>query len=116
MIIEKLIDSQTKSSNLVPDLLKNYGEFFYKRLDIDLDKNILKKFSDFISNYDSEKMIGKNIKSIDKKDGIKINFEKNEWILIRLSGTEPLARIYAESYDEKSVNKLISDFLESFKN
>ena len=116
LIIEKLIDSQTKSSNLVPDLLKNYGEFFYKRLDIDLDKNILKKFSDFISNYDSEKMIGKNIKSIDKKDGIKINFEKNEWILIRLSGTEPLARIYAESYDEKSVNKLISDFIESFKN
>jgi len=116
LIIEKLIDSQTKSSNLVPDLLKNYGEFFYKRLDIDLDKNILKKFSDFISNYDSEKMIGKNIKSIDKKDGIKINFEKNEWILIRLSGTEPLARIYAESYNEKSVNKLISDFIESFKN
>ena len=61
-------------------------------------------------------MIGKNIKSINKKDGIKINFEKNEWILIRLSGTEPLARIYAESYDEKSVNKLISDFIESFKN
>ena len=116
LIIEKLIDSQTKSSNLVPDLLKNYGEFFYKRLDIDLDKNILKKFSDFISNYNFAKMIGKNIKSIDKKDGIKINFEKNEWILIRLSGTEPLARIYAESYDEKSVNKLISDFLESFKN
>ena len=68
LIIEKLIDSQTESSNLVPDLLKNYGEFFYKRLDIDLDKNILKKFSDFISNYDSAKMIGKNIKSIDKKD------------------------------------------------
>ena len=116
LIVEKLIDSQTESSNLVPDLLKNYGNFFYKRLDIDLDKNILKKFSDFISNYDSAKMIGKNIKSIDKKDGIKINFEKNEWILIRLSGTEPLARIYAESYDEKSVNKLISDFIESFKN
>ena len=116
LIIEKLIDSQTKSSNLVPDLLKNYGNFFYKRLDIDLDKNILKKFSDFISNYDSAKMIGKNIKSIDKKDGIKINFEKNEWILIRLSGTEPLARIYAESYNKRSVNKLISDFIESFKN
>ena len=116
LIIEKLIDSQNESSNLVLDLYKNYGNFFYKRLDIDLDKNILKKFSDFISNYDSAKMIGKNIKSIDKKDGIKINFKKNEWILIRLSGTEPLARIYAESYDEKSVNKLISDFIESFKN
>ena len=116
LIIEKLIDSKNESSNLVPDLLKNYGNFFYKRLDIDLDKNILKKFSDFIINYNSAKLIGKNIKSIDKKDGIKINFEKNEWILIRLSGTEPLARIYAESYDEKSVNKLISDFIESFKN
>ena len=116
LIIEKLIDSQNESSNFLPDLLKNYGNFFYKRLDIDLDKNILKKISDFISNYNSTKMIGKNIKSINKKDGIKINFEKNEWILIRLSGTEPLARIYAESYDEKSVNKLISDFIESFKN
>ena len=41
---------------------------------------------------------------------------RNKWILIRLSGTEPLARIYAESYNEKSVKNLISDFIESFKN
>ena len=116
LIIEKLIESQIKSSNLTPVLIKKYGNFFYKRSDIELDNNLLEKFSDFISNFDSKKIIGKNIKFIDKKDGIKINFEENKWILIRLSGTEPLARIYAESYDEKSVNNLISDFIESFKN
>ena len=116
LVIEKLISSQIKSSDLVPDLIKKYGKFFYKRSDIVLDSDLLKKYSDFIINYDSKKIIGKKIKSIDRKDGIKINFENNEWILIRISGTEPLARIYAESPNKESVNNLILDFIGSFKN
>ena len=47
-------------------------------------------------------------------DRIKITFKNNEWILVRLSGTEPVARIYAESNNKHSLDLLISKFNELF--
>ena len=114
LILDKLIRSKLISSNLMKDLSIKYGNYFYKRVDIELKENILIKFKDFISNFDESKIINQEIKNIDREDGIKIIFKNNEWILVRLSGTEPLARIYAESKDKDSVNLLISKFSKLF--
>ena len=97
LILDKLIRSKLISSNLMKDLSIEYGNYFYKRVDIELKENILNKFKDFISNFDESKIINQEIANIDREDGIKIIFKNNEWILVRLSGTEPLVRIYAES-------------------
>ena len=96
------------------DLSIRYGNYFYKRVDIELKENILEKFKYFISNFDESKIINQEIRNIDREDGIKIIFKNNEWILVRLSGTEPLARIYAESKNKDSVNLLISKFSKLF--
>lgn len=47
------------------------------------------------------------VKNISKMDGVKINFENNDWISIRFSGTEDIIRIYAESNDRETAEKLI---------
>lgn len=39
----------------------------------------------------------KPITELDKRDGLKIIFEDASWVLIRMSGTEPLLRIYSEA-------------------
>ena len=114
LILEKIINSRLISSNLMEDLSIRYGNYFYKRVDIELKENILEKFKYFISNFDESKIINQEIRNIDRKDGIKIIFKNNEWILVRLSGTEPLARIYAESKNKDSVNLLISKFSKLF--
>tara|TARA_B100000941_G_scaffold289191_1_gene267631 strand:- start:8077 stop:9495 length:1419 start_codon:yes stop_codon:yes gene_type:complete len=114
LLLEYLIYKKSSSSNFVKDLRLKYGNFFYKRLDLKLEKNIHKKLNQFISNYNSEEIIGKRIININREDGIKIRLENNEWILVRLSGTEPIARIYAESYKQASANLLISKFKELF--
>ena len=113
LVLDKLIRSKLISSNLMKDLSIEYGNYFYKRVDIELKENILNKFKDFISNFDKSKIINK-IANINREDGIKIIFKNNEWILVRLSGTEPLARIYAESKNKDSVNLLISKFTKLF--
>ena len=114
LILDKLIRSKLISSNLMKDLSIKYGNYFYKRIDIELKENILNKFKDFISNFDESKIINQEIANIDREDGIKIIFKNNEWILVRLSGTEPLVRIYAESKNKDSVNLLISKFSKLF--
>ena len=114
LILEKIINSRLISSNLMEDLSIRYGNYYYKRLDIELKENIFEKFKYFISNFDESKIINQEIRNIDREDGIKIIFKNNEWILVRLSGTEPLARIYAESKNKDSVNLLISKFSKLF--
>lgn len=50
-------------------------------------------------------LFGEPIEKITKLDGAKIHFSSGNWVLTRLSGTEPLARFYAEANSpEKSLD------------
>ena len=51
------------------------------------------------------------LNSINTVDGLKLNFENGDWLLIRKSGTEPLLRIYAESTDNQQSEQYITEFL-----
>ena len=48
-------------------------------------------------------------------DGIKIQVDENNWVMIRSSGTEPIIRIYGESNSQQNLDSLISDFVEKTK-
>ena len=50
---------------------------------------------------------GRQVKSINRLDGVKIIFEDDSWLLVRPSGTEPLVRIYAESESAKDMEVLL---------
>ncbi|MCK4904721.1 hypothetical protein KAS42_00540 [bacterium] len=50
------------------------------------------------------------IKSLDTQDGYKIIFKDNSWIHIRMSNTEPIIRIIAESKSLEKANSFISQF------
>ena len=51
----------------------------------------------------------------DTSDGIKINLDENNWVMIRPSGTEPIIRIYGESNSQQNLDSLISNFVEKTK-
>ena len=48
-------------------------------------------------------------------DGIKIQVDDNNWVMIRPSGTEPIIRIYGESNSQQNLDSLISNFVEKTK-
>ncbi len=50
---------------------------------------------------------GKRVMRVDRTDGVKFFLEDDAWVLIRLSGTEPLARCYAEAQTETEVEVLL---------
>lgn len=55
-----------------------------------------------------------DVKSISKMDGVKITLSNDDWISIRFSGTEDIIRIYAESSDRLSAEKLIENVKDLF--
>jgi len=51
----------------------------------------------------------------DTTDGIKIVFDKKNWVMVRPSGTEPIIRIYAESDSEKNLGSLMKEYTQKIK-
>jgi phosphomannomutase/phosphoglucomutase len=48
----------------------------------------------------------------DTTDGIKIVFDKKNWVMVRPSGTEPIIRIYVESDSEKNLEVLMKEYIQ----
>ena len=58
---------------------------------------------------DSSTLLGRKVVSIDRTDGAKFVFEDGSWMLLRLSGTEPLLRLYVEADSAAASAKLTSE-------
>lgn len=51
----------------------------------------------------------------DLTDGIKLSLDDSSWIMVRLSGTEPIARIYAESSSQSKLDDIFAKYLQKVK-
>jgi len=51
----------------------------------------------------------------DLTDGIKIFFGGSSWVMVRLSGTEPIARIYAESDSQANLDDIFCKYMLKIK-
>ncbi|MBU1006070.1 MAG: phosphoglucomutase/phosphomannomutase family protein, partial [Candidatus Omnitrophica bacterium] len=54
-----------------------------------------------------KEILGKRVKELKSFDGYKFILEDDSWFIMRLSGTEPILRIYAET----SSDKMSEDYL-----
>ena len=55
---------------------------------------------------DASTLVGRKVVSIDRTDGAKFVFDDGSWMLLRLSGTEPLLRLYVEAESAAASSKL----------
>lgn len=58
---------------------------------------------------DASTLLGRKVVSVDRTDGAKFGFEDGSWILVRLSGTEPIVRFYVEAESAAATEKLKRD-------
>jgi alpha-D-glucose phosphate-specific phosphoglucomutase len=81
----------------IQQLFKKIGrEFWPLRENLHLSDeqkaNTVKKVA-----VDASTLVGRKVVSIDRTDGAKFVFDDGTWMLLRLSGTEPLLRLYVEA-------------------
>jgi phosphoglucomutase len=61
------------------------------------------------TKLDESTLLGRKVKSIDRTDGAKFAFADGSWMLLRLSGTEPLLRLYVEAENPLASAKLVRE-------
>lgn len=105
LLAEMSIAYNKPLSRLVKDLMDFIGFHIFKRVDLHIRSR--EQLDRFLSDFSPETIAGLRVKKIDALDGKKIIFEDSSWLMFRLSGTEPVLRIYCESNSEKRLNQLI---------
>jgi phosphomannomutase len=110
LFCEMLAARNKKLSNLIGEIEERFGKFYYKRIDKHLSDNSLK--DELIVRSGKLKEVGgMQVIKTDNLDGCKLIFDKG-WLLIRPSGTEPLLRIYTETFGENRTELILKDVLE----
>ncbi|MEM7816704.1 MAG: hypothetical protein QXZ20_02195, partial [Candidatus Aenigmatarchaeota archaeon] len=104
LLLLEMINAENKSfDELILELYKKYGRWFYSRIAIPI-KN-LKRGIEKIKF--PKTLLGKPIQRINQLDGIKL-ITKDNWLMLRQSGTEPIIRVYAEAKSKKEADRLLN--------
>ena len=85
------------------------GVFHYGRTDLHLPQPVLRAFVERLRESPPSQRAGEPVTSVETLDGVKLVFGTRGWLLHRLSGTEPIIRIYAEHEDESQVARLLAE-------
>jgi len=56
-----------------------------------------------------EKLLDRPVVEVQDFDGLKMILGNGDWLLLRLSGTEPLLRVYSEAHQEDDVRRLLEE-------
>jgi phosphomannomutase len=92
-------------SELSADLDHAVGPFRSTRVDLPLSPEEKARLAS-VRESPPDRVGGRAVASVNRLDGIKLLLDDGSWILIRESGTEPLARLYVEAKSEDEVAAL----------
>src|SRR5215471_18468751 len=89
----------------IHDLFGKVGSFYPERDNFRLTDDVKAKFTNKLKN-DPVELAGRKVKQVVRTDGMKLLFADGSWVCYRLSGTEPVVRVYAEARSEEDLEKL----------
>jgi phosphomannomutase len=86
---------------------KEFGKLYYVRNDIDYPNELKPKLFAALEKKPQFDYRGHALKDIRTRDGVKYVLEDESWLLFRLSGTEPILRIYSEASSQGLAESLV---------
>lgn len=81
------------------------GSFYSKRESFRLTLEVQAKFTEKLQT-DTRKFCGHPVSEVVRTDGLKLVLSDGSWVCYRLSGTEPVVRVYTEARSEQGLEKL----------
>jgi phosphomannomutase len=114
LLVEMICATGKKISEILEQIHGEFGNFYMVETDFKFSDEKKAELVDILFNQKKMADFGVPIKEISYRDGVKVYFENDGWIIARFSGTEPLLRIFAEMDSEANARKIantLKDFL-----
>ncbi|HRF81854.1 MAG TPA: phosphoglucomutase/phosphomannomutase family protein, partial [Flavobacteriales bacterium] len=107
-IWEFMAKSGKSLDDLIDEVYAIVGPFKYERNDLHiseaLKQQVLKACTDGVYKSFGDYVVN----SVETIDGFKFHMDKDQWMMIRASGTEPVLRCYAESDTLENARKILT--------
>ncbi|MDR3253534.1 MAG: phosphoglucomutase/phosphomannomutase family protein [Endomicrobium sp.] len=108
LLMAEVIAMNKKSvKDMLKDIKKFTGEVLNSRLNLHLSPKTMENFKNTLKTRTINTIAGMKIQKSIAIDGHKFILDDNTWIGFRLSGTEPVVRVYAEAASQAKLNKLL---------
>ena len=114
--LDFMLRTRKKPSQLVAELMEIAGPSAYQRVDVHMDAASYGERKPAImadlAAAEPPALAGMPLARkvmLDTKDGAKFFRADGSWLLVRLSGTEPLVRVYAETKDDRDLTPLLDE-------
>ena len=109
LLIESLATTGRTLNQALDELAREFGRFEYGRRDVSLPAGVIRSYLETVRGSPPPAMAGEPITAIADRDGVKYVFGERGWLLHRLSGTEPLVRLYCEHEDPAKMEQILDE-------
>jgi phosphoglucomutase len=110
LLVAEMIAARGKSlGEQLRALFRRVGaEYWPLRTNLHLSEEVKASLIERLKkNY--KNFLGRRVQRADRTDGLKLEFEDGAWLLLRLSGTEPLVRLYTEAATAEASARLAEE-------
>ena len=92
---------------IIAALFRKVGTHYSDRDDITMTPAERDRIEQLLPTLEPKEIAGLRVSAYDRADGLRFVLPDGAWALIRLSGSEPLMRIYTEVRDETLVRPVL---------
>ena len=106
-LIEAIATMGKGPHELLADIHSAVGPHFYERIDIEITEELRPQIHKNLETMQQKEIAGEPILGVDTTDGWRFLLNDG-WLLFRISGTEPLLRIYTELRDKEKITRILN--------
>lgn len=107
LLVEMLAYRKKSIGDIIGEMEREYGRFYYSRIDMEYPDDKKRKLMKFLKETPPGKILEKPVIETKADDGYKFILKDSSWLIMRLSGTEPILRIYAEAPSKALADKYL---------
>lgn len=109
IVLEQMARSGHTLSELVGHMSEEVGHMEYARKDLRLDGGDLQTLRNLLPGMNPKTVAGMTPERVSHLDGLRMHFGDGAWVLLRVSRTQPVARVYAEAPTYKECESLLKE-------
>lgn len=107
LLMEMMAMRRQSFDEILSSVEREFGKLYYVRNDLDYPNELKPKLFECLKNQHRKSWDGHRVKEVKSQDGVKFILDDDSWLLFRLSGTEPILRIYSEATSQELAESLV---------
>jgi phosphoglucomutase len=108
LLVAEMVAARGASlGEMITELFTKDGALYSDRRGIKLTPEVKARLSERLQADAPAQIGGRKVIGVNRMDGVKYLFDDGSWMLLRLSGTEPVVRCYAETHTKEDLEVLL---------